>query len=1545
MQKESKKQTADKETLLSPLERDQYFGYRENAPLSCSPILNTRLGLAYGENYRRDYARNKCLTLYDLKTDKCVGKTQRIPLSSVRKYAEGYMKNTGATSGLSASEISVGIEALENIVKKEREDLRNDFHEAYPDEVVPLLIQEAAEISELDFLLFNIKNAAALTTVLRYAVLGDIQESQALEKRWHKIKKYIHRVSLEKAYGGVFSENDAGILRNHGIKFLNDIRKHDIYELKNMFLEVDYSTLPEEINAAFKEDLERRKDFRYKVYPFIFGTLAMLFVAVVGFMYKYTLLKNRMMTFFNFCALGLWLITVYCIIYGAIRAKRRRRTKRPDYYYFTKRVKIVFIAFIALSVFSIGELSFFYERYDGYDDKVYYRNLKNNEITIAGLVDKDALQLDIPVSVDGKMVVNVSSYAFYGEKIIDVAIPQTVTAIEHSAFKKCKNLNAIAIPEGVMAIPDSMFEGCVSLNDVRLHEGITSIGKYAFKKCAALSDMYLPQSLTAINDEAFRECFGLRNFYMAGSVERIGKKAFMDCKSLVSVSVIDTSKLTRIENETFSGCVALSNFNILQDAVSIGDAAFKNCESIYELTLDSAVTEIGNKVFYGCKNLRMLSVPFLGKKSDSNGKYGYLFDKNSPVETLNITGGTEIANNAFKDCKTIKTVYLSDTITKIGESAFRNCPALDYVRLPLGLSEIKTRTFSDCGNLTSLGNFDSVSTVGNSAFYNCSAFDEQITNLSNLVSVGEKAFFNCKSLSNALLFNIESLGKSAFEGAGGLQHVNFGDRPGVIPENAFKDCGALKSVSGTENVSEIKKRAFYNCEMLSDVRFSANLTRLGEQAFAKCTSLKTAVIPDSVTKIDKNVFADCRLETISLPFIGNDRKSTGKALSYITNCNSLADDITVYITDSEKISKNSFKNCSAVKNVILNDKVTQIDGEAFADAKGLTTVVLPDAIAVIKKGTFKNCGNLVRVYGGSEITTIEENAFKDCGNLESADFANVRIIGKSAFGGCKSLISLGELSELTEVGENAFNACNSYETLRLPAMTEIGKRAFAGGGFKSVILSERIEKIDEEAFMSCKQMAYINFPSSLTFIGNSAFKSSGLTSVDLSYTQNAVFGKSVFEGATELSSVILPYNITEIPEGFFKTTISLKGISLPDGLTTIGKSAFYASNLENVDFPQSLNTIGESAFEACDSIKSITIPDSVEKINKNAFRRCASLNTFTAPFLGASRKNTTNGYRHLFDNSDVDSIRITDLEKIESKTFHGGEDHISSVSLGVGVKEIANNSFKGYVQLMSISLPDSLEKIGNSAFERCTSLKVVAIPDSVKTIGAYCFKGCRALSNVRLPYGLTEIAKSMFQDCSGLDRIMLPDSIKTVKAEAFRKSGIESVYFSSELKKIETKAFYNCSSLTSVNLPAGLEEINSEVFKDCGSLVSATVPNSVKKMDGSIFHGCRKLQELTLPYLGNKPGSAKGLSHFVSNKSFFDRESRADLSLTLTNATKIAGSAFKDYEFLKNLTLNNGISEIGKDAFKNCGLLTVYMPYSMSDYEDMLPSRTGVVYY
>lgn len=184
-----------------------------------------------------------------------------------------------------------------------------------------------------------------------------------------------------------------------------------------------------------------------------------------------------------------------------------------------------------------------------------------------------------------------------------------------------------------------------------------------------------------------------------------------------------------------------------------------------------------------------------------------------------------------------------------------------------------------------------------------------------------------------------------------------------------------------------------------------------------------------------------------------------------------------------------------------------------------------------------------------------------------------------------------------------------------------------------------------------------------------------------------------------------------------KAIPDIKSVAIPDGVTSIGSSAFYGcSSLTSVTISDSVTSIGQGAFNGCSSLTSIKIPDSVKSIDVSAFDNCTSL---------------------------------------------------TNVTIGNSVTSIGDYAFSGCKNLTSITIPNSVTSIGVGAFSSCSSLTSIEIPNSVTEIDEWTFASCDNLTSVTIPNSVTSIGDSAFIYCYNLTNITIPYSVKSIGDYAF----------------------------------------------------------------------------------------------------------------------------------------------------------------------------------
>lgn len=127
------------------------------------------------------------------------------------------------------------------------------------------------------------------------------------------------------------------------------------------------------------------------------------------------------------------------------------------------------------------------------------------------------------------------SNAFAGTAITEIAVPQTITALENNVFSGCQQLQKVTLSPTLRTIGSCTFQNCSALSEIVVPESVTTIGENAFSGCSALSSITLPETLTKIGSYAFSNCSALTELTIPSSVEDIAYGILQNCSGLLTV--------------------------------------------------------------------------------------------------------------------------------------------------------------------------------------------------------------------------------------------------------------------------------------------------------------------------------------------------------------------------------------------------------------------------------------------------------------------------------------------------------------------------------------------------------------------------------------------------------------------------------------------------------------------------------------------------------------------------------------------------------------------------------------------------------------------------------------------------------------------------------------------------------------------------------------------------------------------------------------------------------------------------------------------------
>jgi hypothetical protein len=818
--------------------------------------------------------------------------------------------------------------------------------------------------------------------------------------------------------------------------------------------------------------------------------------------------------------------------------------------------------------------------------------------------------------------------------------------------------------------------------------------------------------------------------------------------------ISDSEKYT-IEELTLTGELNGTDFRLLRDMAGNNYLGQNTSGKLKVLDLTNAKVVAGGEKYLDTNNIR-------GNDINASGSFHY-----------NISQANFIPEYVFCGCY-LTTIYIPNSVTSIGNSAFSYCSGLTSITIPNSVTNIGHEAFYYCSSLASIKvESDNIKYDSRN---NCNAIIESFSN--SLIT-------GCK---NTLIPNsVTSIGNGAFFGCTGLTSITIPNSVTNIDNGAFNRCSGLTSITIPNSVTSIGDWTFLYCSGLTSIMIPNSVTSIGNGAFFGCTGLTSIKVESGNSRYDSRYNCNAIIET-----------STN---TLITGCKN-----TMIPNTVTSIGNNAFYNCSGLTSITIPSSVTNIDNYAFFSCTGLK-----DIISEIKI-PFEINENVFTVYSTATLTvpngtkstyqsTAGWNKFTNIVEASGYNTSTKRTIHVATAGTLPNLISESEkytIEELTLTGElNGTDfrllrdlAGNNYlgqntsgklkvldltnakvvaggekyvDTDHLPEMSgsfhysikkadELPEYLLCGCKFLSISLPITIKKIGYSALSRCVNLTSITIPNSVTRIESRAFESCyNLPSIIIPNSVTYISG-TIFEDCYALASLYVEngnsiYDSRNNCNAIIRTSDNVlitgcKNTVIPSSVTVIGDDAFMGcSGLTSISIPNSVTSIGNDAFAYCRGLRSISIPNSVTNIGNYAFSDCSGLTSISIP----------NSVTSIGDRAFIGCSRLTSII-VES----GNKRYDSRNSCNAIIETYSGTLIAGCENTF---IPNSVTRIGDSAFLGRSGLTSISIPNSVTSIGNFAFCDCSGLTSISIPNSVTSIGNSAFSYCSGLKDIIL--EIKT----------------------------------------------------------------------------------------------------------------------------------------------------------------------------------------
>lgn len=487
---------------------------------------------------------------------------------------------------------------------------------------------------------------------------------------------------------------------------------------------------------------------------------------------------------------------------------------------------------------------------------------------------------------------------------------------------------------------------------------------------------------------------------------------------------------------------------------------------------------------------------------------------------------------------------------------------------------------------------------------------------------------------------------------------------------------------------------------------------------------------------------------------------------------STSSDVLTIPDDVKAIGEQAFEGV-CVKEVILPEGLESIEDEAFRKSTlrkiDLTNVkAMGDRVfefSELREVTYSKHMTYVpeMCFKGSklaafeipkQVTALKTGCFENT-NLKTIDLSGIITLDDGIFFNCLSLREIILPETITKIPVDFCQRCQCLEKINLSHVQFIGMCAFSG--CSNLDAGNLSAEIDKYAFEG-------------TAVGNLEIEN--ISKVD----------KCAYRGCDKLESVTISGNGI-IPSGLFAECSRLKNVTINEGITIIGESAFSETVIKKLVLPSTVIAVNDNAFAYCGQLEKAVLDERLDSIGCQAFMNTTSLSEISIPdkveYIGSK----------CFSYSGIKNVKLPENSAFTAilwETFFGCKN-LETVKLPDSVNIIDYYAFSECTSLRSINL-DKVQVIGSSAFSK-TALEYITL--SARKIGSGVFAQCQNLKKADLSgIGAKKVDSRLFFECMNLSKISLPkNQIKIFGDDCFYHTAIKEITFDADNVIVGLNAF------------------------------------------------------------------------------------------------------------------------------------------------------------
>ena len=320
--------------------------------------------------------------------------------------------------------------------------------------------------------------------------------------------------------------------------------------------------------------------------------------------------------------------------------------------------------------------------------------------------------------------------------------------------------------------------------------------------------------------------------------------------------------------------------------------------------------------------------------------------------------------------------------------------------------------------------------------------------------------------------------------------------------------------------------------------------------------------------------------------------------------------------------------------------------------------------------------------------------------------------------------------------------------------------------------------------------------------------------------------------------------VTLIAPRAFEYLEDVDSVTLAGYEHEVGERAFQYGEFETLSIVGGAPVLDEAAFSSCEDLTSITIQDSDITSGEDVFYSCGD--EAEVSFINCTGLLDDGQFKY----ADIISLSFNSCELEFGEYLVSSCDGLASVVFTDSNIMMNENAFYSFGDKATVEMTGCTMALDKRAFEY-SEIVSLTVTDTDIELEEYDFSSCEDLTSIKFVNSVISADENAFYSCGDEAEVEITDCQTELDKRVFEYSSLKSLTVTGGSFSAEEYAFGSCEDLENVQIDCNQVTLHENAFNSCDDLVSVSICNSDEAdheivIDDGAFEYCEKLAEVTI---------------------------------------------------------------------------------------------------